>query len=51
MGYTKDAPQMVVECREIYITQDEDVPEEDLQPENFFFVVRLGEILEKKNCY
>ena len=50
MGYNKDAPQMIVECKEIYIAQDEDIPEKDLQPENFFFVIELGEILEKKNC-
>ena len=50
MGYSKDAPQMIVECKEIYIAQDEDVPEKDLQPENFFFVIVLGKILERKNC-
>ena len=50
MGYSKDAPRMVVQCREIYIAQDEDVPVKDVQPENFFFVIQLGEILEKKNC-
>lgn len=50
MGYNKQAPQMIVECKEIYIAQDEDIPEKDLQPENFFFVIMLGEILEKKNC-
>lgn len=49
MGYSKDAPQIIVECKEIYIAQD-DVPEKDLQPENFFFVIVLGQILEKKNC-
>lgn len=50
MGYNKDAPQMIVECKEIYIAQDDGVEEKDLKPENFFFVIVLGKILERKNC-
>ena len=50
MGYNKDAPQMIVECKEIYLAQDQHIPEKDLQPENFFFIIVLGNILEKKNC-
>lgn len=52
MGYNKDAPQMVVECKQILIDTDEDVDlEKDfLTSENCNFTIVLGEILEKINC-
>lgn len=51
MGYSKNAPQMVVECKDIFIDVDKDVEEgEDLTTENSNFTLILGEILDKINC-
>ena len=49
LGYTKDAPQMIVEVKDVYIEM-EDEKCEQLTTENCEFVIELGEILERKNC-
>lgn len=49
LGYRKNAPQMIVECKDVLIEVDEgDV--EELNDQNSNFVIVLGEILEKINC-
>ena len=49
LGYSKNAPQMIVELKEIMIEEDES-DDEIFTPENCNFVLVLGEILEKINC-
>lgn len=49
LGYTKDAPQMIVEIKEVLIEmQNEDC--DQLTTDNCHFVIVLGEVLERKNC-
>lgn len=51
-GYQKNAPQMIVEVKDILIETDENVHPENgdfLTPENCNFVIELGKILEKCN--
>ena len=53
MGYSKNAPQMIVEVLDIRIDVDEDVDFENgdlLTTENCNFTLVLGKILEKTNC-
>ena len=50
LGYAKDRPEMIVECKGIFIEHDEDEEKEFLDTTNCEFVIDLGEILEKKNC-
>lgn len=52
MGYNKDAPQMIVEVKDVLIDMDEDVDldKDMLTTENCNFTIVLGKILEKKNC-
>lgn len=50
LGYSKNAPQIVVECKNVLIDVDPEVKEdEDLTSENSNFVIILGDILEKIN--
>ncbi|MDY3524950.1 hypothetical protein AWM67_08495 [Riemerella anatipestifer] len=49
MGYSKTAPQMIVEVKEILIEHDEDAGDE-LTTDNCNFVIVLGDILSKTNC-
>lgn len=49
LGYTKDAPQMIVEVKEVLIEMD-DEDAEMLTSENYNFTIVLGEILERINC-
>lgn len=49
LGYSKDRPEMVVECAGIYIGYD-DPEAEFLTEENCEFEIDLGEIIETKNC-
>lgn len=49
MGYSKDAPQMIVKVKEILLEAD-DPDVEELNTENCNFVIRLGQIIDKKNC-
>ncbi|ASK29748.1 hypothetical protein CEY12_06345 [Chryseobacterium sp. T16E-39] len=49
LGYAKNAPQIVVECKDVLIEYDsEDV--EEFTNENSNFAIILGEILDKINC-
>lgn len=48
LGYTKDAPQMVVEVKEVVLEADEDA--EEFNIDNCNFTIRLGKILERTNC-
>ena len=51
MGYSKNAPQMIVEIKDIIIETDENVDLENgdlLTQENCNFTIVLGKILEKK---
>ena len=49
LGYTKDAPQMIVEVKEVVIeVADENA--EMLTSDNCNFTIVLGEILERINC-
>lgn len=52
MGYSKDAPQIVVECKGVFIDTDEDfdMDKDLLTTENCNFTIMLGKILERKNC-
>lgn len=52
MGYSKNAPQMIVEIKDIIIETDEEVDLENgdlLTTENCNFTILLGKILEKIN--
>lgn len=49
LGYAKNAPQMVVECKGILIEMDNQ-EDEIFRNDNCNFVIELGEILEKINC-
>lgn len=52
-GYQKNAPQLIVEVKEVLIKMDKDVYPENgdvLTTENCNFVIVLGEILERINC-
>lgn len=49
LGYRKNAPQMIIECKDVLIEVDEGV-EDELNDQNSNFVIVLGEILEKINC-
>ncbi|MCW0510656.1 hypothetical protein [Riemerella anatipestifer] len=49
MGYSKTAPQMIVEVKEILIEHDEDAGDEQTT-DNCNFVIVLGDILSKTNC-
>ncbi|WVX90425.1 hypothetical protein [Riemerella phage vB_RanS_GDF21] len=49
MGYSKTAPQMIVEVKEILIEHDKDAGDE-LTTDNCNFVIVLGDILSKTNC-
>lgn len=52
MGYSKNAPQMIVEIKDIIIETDENVDLEKgdlLTTENCNFTILLGKILEKIN--
>lgn len=49
LGYTKDAPQMIVEVKQILIEVD-DKNAEVLTSENCNFAIVLGEIIKKTNC-
>ncbi|SFI77983.1 ATP-dependent Lon protease [Kaistella treverensis] len=49
LGYTKAAPQMIVEVKEVVIEVD-DGNAEMLTSDNCNFTIVLGEILEKTNC-
>ena len=48
LGYRKNAPQIVLECKDVLIEVDEDNSDE-ITDENSNFVIILGEILEKIN--
>lgn len=48
LGYRKNAPQIVVECKDVLIEVDENDSDE-ITDENSNFVIILGEILEKIN--
>lgn len=52
MGYSKDAPQIIVECKAIFIDTDEDFDADKdlLTTENCNFTIELGKILERSNC-
>lgn len=49
LGYAKNRPQLVVECKDVLIEVDEGV-EDELTDKNSNFVILLGEIIEKINC-
>lgn len=49
LGYTKDAPQMIVEVKEILLEVD-DENADLLNKENCNFTIVLGKILDRKNC-
>lgn len=53
-GYSKGAPQMIVEVKEVLLEVDEEVdlddPQATLTSENCNFTIILGKILEKANC-
>lgn len=49
LGYSKDAPQMIVEVTDVIFEMD-DLEQEILTTENCEFVIELGKILETKNC-
>ena len=49
LGYSKNAPQMVLECKGILIEMDNE-QEQEFNTDNCNFVIELGEILEKINC-
>lgn len=48
MGYSKNAPQIVVECKGVFIEHDPDA-EDELTTDNCNFCIELGEIIEKIN--
>ncbi|MCT3674453.1 ASCH domain-containing protein [Elizabethkingia anophelis] len=48
LGYGKEAPQMVVECKDVLIEHDKDI-EDTLTEENSNFVIVLGKIVDKIN--
>ncbi len=50
LGYRKNRPEMVVECKDVFIEHDESEEKEFLNEENCEFAIDLGNILEKINC-
>lgn len=50
LGYSKNRPEMVVECKGVFIEHDGEEEKEFLNEENCEFAIDLGEILETKNC-
>lgn len=48
MGYSKNAPQIIVECKGVFIEHDQDV-EDELTTDNCWFCIELGEIIQKIN--
>lgn len=50
LGYGKNRPEMVVECKGVFIEHDEEEEKEFLTEDNCEFAIDLGEILETKNC-
>ena len=49
-GYGKNRPEIVVECKGVFVEHDEVGEGEEFTEENAQFVIDLGEILEEKNC-
>ena len=53
-GYSKNAPQMIVEVKEIFLDIDEEVDLEaenaELNTDNCNFTIILGKILDRSNC-
>lgn len=49
LGYSKNAPQIIVECKGILIEMDNE-DDKEFTTENCNFVIILGKILEKINC-
>lgn len=51
LGYAKNAPQIIVECKNVLIDVANDVKDEDdLTNENSNFAIILGSVIEKINC-
>lgn len=49
LGYAKNAPQMVVECKEVLIDVDNDVKDDgEINSDNCNFAIILGEIRPKE---
>jgi hypothetical protein len=49
LGYSKNAPQIVVECKGVLIEMDNE-EDQEFNTENCNFVIELGDVLEKINC-
>lgn len=49
LGYAKNRPQLVVECKDVLIEHDSE-DDQEFTSENCNFVIQLGEIIEKINC-
>ena len=49
LGYSKDAPQIVLEVKSIFI-ESEDEEAEEYTSENCNFVIELGNIVDQTNC-
>lgn len=49
LGYRKNAPQIVVECKDVLIEVDEG-EDDEINLDNSNFVIVLGDILERINC-
>lgn len=49
LGYAKNAPQILVECKSILLEADNE-DDEEFTTDNCNFVIELGELLDKINC-
>lgn len=50
LGYSKNAPQMIVEFKETTLEVDGKDENEELTSENCNFAIILGDVIEKINC-
>lgn len=50
MGYSKNRPELVLECKGVFIETDPDDESEELSEANAEFAIDLGKILEQINC-
>jgi hypothetical protein len=49
-GYGAKVPTMLVEWKGTDLVLHDDAPDASEEPEDFYFIIDLGKILETKNC-
>jgi hypothetical protein len=49
-GYGAEVPTMLVEWKGADLVLYDDAPDDSEDPEDYYFIIDLGKILETKNC-